>query len=108
MSRSYKKTPVINYERRDYSLANRYFRRQKDVEPTSAKAHYRRYCFDYGWKYIWTKKEAIKKYETQKMIAKIGKNSFNAPFYWLAKEFINKYPTLESYLHYWRKCCYYK
>lgn len=98
MSRSYKKNPWVNDHKRkttkeNKQIANRKFRRM-DINDDSApsRSFHKKYnesydISDYCWR--WTKAEAIQEYEN---------DSLNSYIY-------VHYPTLESWLSYWEKCC---
>lgn len=94
MSRSYKHTPIIRYEKEDYHILNRKIRRNKNTAEIASHGGYRRFSLHCStWKSRWTKKSAIRKYYSNT--------------YW-GKLLRSEYPTLEDYLLYWKKCVYYK
>ena len=106
MSRSYKRTPIIKYERRS-KHTNRQYRRKKVGYVTSSKAEYRKHALDRDWKGLWTKEQAIAYYhKMEKVFSHVDDYDIINRAY--AKEFMKSYPTLEVYLQYWKKCCYYK
>lgn len=82
MSRSYKKFPVVRQERVDKHFWNRRFRRQK-LNYATRGSQYKRFWSNWDdWNYRWTLQEAIESYIPSK-----------------------HYPTLESWIEYWKKCC---
>ena len=94
MSRSYKHTPIIRYEKEDYHILNRKIRRNKNTAEIAPYSGYRRFSLHCNtWKSRWTKKAAIRKYYSNT--------------YW-GKLLRSEYLTLEDYLLYWKKCVYYK
>lgn len=93
MSRSYRHSNICKMQngKNMKKFANKKVRNTEDIP--NGKAYKK--CFeswdicDYKW--IWTKQDAIREYEQ----AQQGIN-----YTWL----LNEFPTLESYLEYWRKC----
>ena len=85
MSRSYKKYPIIRQERVDKKVWNRAVRNLK-LDYSLRGSQYKKVMinFDTG-AYRWTLEEAIKCYIPS-----------------------NRYPTLESWVEYWKRCCYRK
>ena len=93
MSRSYRRTPIVRYEKEDYSILNRKFRRQKNTAEIASHSGYRRFSPHWSsWKVRWTRDEAIKAY-------------YDSSF--LGEQLRSCYATLEDYLIYWKKCVYY-
>ena len=97
MSRSYKKSPIINDHRRrstkeNKQIANRRVRRMnKKLDGAPSRSYYKRATeswdiSDYAW--YWSKEQAIKEYEENELNKYIYKN----------------YPTLSDWLAYWEKC----
>lgn len=79
MSRSYKRFPVVHYESFDKRMGNRLVRR------TTMKLHggeYKKVYKEFNCKGMWRKEDAIRNYVPSK-----------------------RFPTLESWLQYYDKCC---
>lgn len=97
MSRSYKKTPVVNDHKRKTTkdnkrLANRRVRRSKDSEVLPMRGEYKKMTesydiSDYGWR--WTRNQAKEEYASGK----------------LSHYIYEHFPTVDSWLEYWAKCC---
>ena len=52
MSRSYKHTPIIRYEKEDYHILNRKIRRNKNTAEIASHGGYRRFSLHCSkWKY---------------------------------------------------------
>ena len=95
MSRSYKKNPVVTddsqHKKAMKRIANRTVRRRiKNVEDMPARLPHKKMTetwmiCDYKWRM--TEAEAIQWYETE-----------------ASDTFKKRYPTLESWLKYWKKC----
>lgn len=97
MSRSYKKTPVVNDHKRkstkeNKQIANRKVRRMnKKLDGAPSRSYHKRATqsydiTDYAW--WWTKEQAKKEY------ANGG----------LGNYIYNHYPTMGDWLNYWEKC----
>jgi hypothetical protein len=87
MSHSYRKFPVVRQEKVDKKYWNKRLRRAKKYKWVALQGNqYRRtYSNDSNWHYRWSLEEAISDYHPSK-----------------------NYPTLESWIEYWHKCCKYK
>lgn len=101
MSRSYRKTPIVKDNGKSKktikSLANRKVRRKlnnPEFEMANGKAYRKEFeSWDIADSIIyWTEEQAKQEYE--KKILEVGNNS------WFKKE----WPTLESFLIFWKKC----
>lgn len=95
MGKSVKKTPVIKdngrSKKKQKAIANRILRRKlknPDYGATKGNAYKKEFESYNIADYViyWTKEEAIKQYKTGK---------------WINKD---EFPTLESWLQYWKKC----
>ena len=97
MSRSYKKTPIVNDHKRKGTKArkqsaNRKLRRMnKNLDGAPSRSYHRKAneswdISDYAW--YWTKEEARQRYLD---------GGYNSYIY-------IHYPTLEDWLDYWEKC----
>lgn len=85
MSRSYKKTPVVKQEKVDKRTWNRTLRRKK-LNYSLKGSQYKKIMINWDtWQYLWTMEEAVKEYSPSK-----------------------HFPTLQSYIEYWKKLCYRK
>lgn len=85
MSRSYKKTPVIKQEKVDKKIWNRTLRRKK-LSYSLKGSQYKKVMANWNsWQYLWTIEDAINGYIPSK-----------------------HFPTLQSYIEYWKKLCYRK
>jgi hypothetical protein len=90
MSKSYKKYPVVRQEKinkTDKKINNRKIRHQR-IDYSLKGGMYQKLMVG-DWHYIWTKQDAIKKYNS------CQDNKF----------FIKQFPTLEDYIDFWEKCC---
>lgn len=85
MSRSYKKYPIIRQERVDKKVWNRAVR-NLELDYSLKGSQYKKIIPNFDtWAYRWTLEEAIKSYIPS-----------------------SRYPTLESWIEYWKRCCYRK
>lgn len=85
MSRSYKKYPIIRQERVDKKVWNRAVRNLK-LDYSLRGSQYKKVMINFDtWAYRWTLEEAIECYIPS-----------------------NRYPTLASWVEYWKRCCYRK
>lgn len=85
MSRSYKKYPIIRQERVDKKVWNRAVR-NLELDYSLKGSQYKKIIPNFDtWAYRWTLEEAIKSYIPS-----------------------SRYPTLESWIEYWKRCCYWK
>jgi hypothetical protein len=89
MSRSYKKFPVTRQDRVDKKLRNKKLR-HLNIDYSIKNGQYRKVIFGgWNWHYRWTLDEAIEDYTSH-------------------PEDHKDFPTLESYIEYWKRCCYRK
>lgn len=76
MSRSYRKTPIMRWEDPDYTHAekNRRLRRQKIEDTPPNGSAYKKYIKDWSFKpYRWTKKDAVKDWESKSALDRYRK-----------------------------------
>lgn len=86
MGKSYKRFPIVVQERDDHRYLNRQLRHDKLAEIPKGNS-YRRHRPHYRWAYEWTKEQAIQRYEDERS--------------WIDRK---RFPSLESYLQYWKSC----
>ena len=87
MAKSYRKYPIVKQEKVNKKEWNRKVRRFK-VDYALKGNNYKKIFINYNnWQYYWSLENAIDQYN----------KSENFP----NKEF----PTLESWIEYWKKCC---
>lgn len=85
MSRSYKRYPIVRQERVDKKTWNRAIRNIK-FDYSLKGSQYKKVMLNWDtWKYRWTLEEAIKDYQPSE-----------------------RFPTLVSWILYWKKLCLYK
>lgn len=85
MSRSYKRYPIVRQERVDKKTWNRAIRNIK-LDYSLKGSQYKKVMLNWDtWKYHWTLEEAIKDYQPSE-----------------------RFPTLVSWILYWKKLCLYK
>lgn len=85
MSRSYKKYPIIRQERVDKKVWNRAVR-NLELDYSLKGSQYKKIIPNFDtWAYPWTLEEAVKNYIPS-----------------------DQYPTLKSWIEYWKRCCYRK
>lgn len=91
MSKSYKKYPLTHIEKKA-KIDSKKLRRNKldDISNGMAYKRYSGSCCN--WSSRWTKEDAIKEYR-EKQMKELE-----------YKTFFLKFPTLDDYLLYWRKC----
>lgn len=88
MSKSYKKYPIVRQEKEDYRYLNRQLRHDKLAEFPKGGSYRRHKPHWNAWTYRWTKEQAIQQYQKDKL----G---------WIKRDF----PTLDTWLNYWKSCC---
>lgn len=81
MSKSYKKHPVIKQEKFDKKAYNKIVRHSK-LDYSLKGGQYKRLNSDTNWSYEWTLSEAIEKFEPS-----------------------IRFPTLDLWIEYWKRCC---
>lgn len=87
MAKSYKKYPIVKQEKVDKKIWNRKIRRL-DIDFSFKGSLYKKLIPNWDtWQYPWFLDEAIDKYN----------NSSNFPN--------EEFPTLESYIEFWKRCC---
>lgn len=86
MARSYKKYPVVRQDRPDKRLRNKKLRRL-GIDYSLRGSQYRKIVFDgWNWHYRWSLDEVVEEYT-------------------LHPEDHKSFPTLESYIEYWKRHC---
>ena len=87
MSKSYKKFPIVRQDKFNKKEWNRKVRRL-DIDYSLKGNQYKKVFINFNsWKYPWFLEEAIEQYQ----------NSDRFPN--------NEFPTLESWIEYWKNCC---
>ena len=85
MSRSYKRYPIVRQERVDKKTWNRAIR-NIELNYSLKGSQYKKVMPNWDtWKYLWTLEEAVRDYQPSK-----------------------RFPTLDSWILYWKKLCLYK
>ena len=85
MGKSYKKYPIVRQERVDKKIWNRAIRRA-NLDYSLHGSQYKKLMVNFDtWAYMWTLEDAIDSYIPSK-----------------------RFPTLDSWINYWKKVCYRK
>lgn len=85
MARSFRRVPVVKQERVDKRVWNRAIR-NKRLDYSMRGSQYKKVMPNWNtWQYRWTLRDAIREYSPSE-----------------------RFPTLESWILYWKKCCLWK
>lgn len=85
MARSFRRVPVVKQERVDKRVWNRAIR-NKRLDYSMRGSQYKKIMPNWDtWQYRWTLQEAIREYSPSE-----------------------RFPTLKSWILYWKKCCLWK
>jgi hypothetical protein len=85
MSRSYKRTPIIRYEKQDYHCLNRLVRHDKLEDIPNGGSYRKMFVKDSEWDCRWTWQDAIESYYNREYLRE-------------------RFTTLEDYYNYWQRC----